>query len=113
MVEISAGQIIWTDEEHVTHLCDSAEPHPDTKLIWTLCGRDVPAGLHARTLDPSEPQPQNLCPVCLAVGLTAKEKRPGGVSLLASPSKRVGRSFPVKRGCRYFLPAHQKTATAA
>lgn len=79
MPEIDAHQIIWTDDERVTHLCESADPHPDTKLIWTLCGRDVPAGLHARTLDSDELEPGTLCPACLAVGLPPlKKSSPAG-----------------------------------
>lgn len=34
-------QLLWTDDERVTYLCDSAEPHTDTQLVWTRCGRDV------------------------------------------------------------------------
>lgn len=54
------GAIIWR-EGGIVHLCDGDRIHPDVVLIWTLCGRDVPANA-AETGDPAQVN----CPACLA-----------------------------------------------
>ena len=41
--EINGKPIRWTDKSGVTHICEGSNVHPDGRLIWTLCERDVPA----------------------------------------------------------------------
>jgi hypothetical protein len=34
--------IIWTDDAGVSHKCEGSYIHEGVRLLWTLCGRDVP-----------------------------------------------------------------------
>lgn len=43
----------WKDQQGVVHVCEGANVHPGVRLIWTLCGRDVPAGEAYTTADKS------------------------------------------------------------
>jgi hypothetical protein len=54
--------IHWRDERRkVTHLCEGADVLPGVRLLWTFCGRDVPASAAYLPLgvDPAT------CPACL------------------------------------------------
>jgi len=31
------------DDGTVVHLCEGKQVHPDVYLVWTKCGKDVPA----------------------------------------------------------------------
>jgi hypothetical protein len=52
----------WTDASWVTHSCQRAEVEPGIFLVWTDCGRDVPANA-ANTPEPGETV---TCVKCLA-----------------------------------------------
>jgi len=34
--------VYWKSTKYV-HICDGSEVHRGVKLLWTLCGKDVPA----------------------------------------------------------------------
>lgn len=82
---IAGDPILWTDPAGVVHLCEAADVHPEIRLIWTLCDRDVPAGA-AYTREGEVPT----CPACLRAAPTfrasgeivasagAARGRPGG-----------------------------------
>lgn len=40
---INGQAIYYADKAGAVHLCEGAEVHPGVRLLWTLCGRDVPA----------------------------------------------------------------------
>lgn len=67
--ELNGKPIRWTDKTGVTHICEGAEVHPNIRLIWTLCQRDVPAN-KAWLLD--TPSAHELCAACAAA---AAERR--------------------------------------
>lgn len=55
--------ILWTDSNGVTHRCAGADVHPGTRLLWTKCERDVPAG---KAFLPGDTDTPVDCPTCLA-----------------------------------------------
>lgn len=40
---IDGNPIYWRDRQDFVHVCEGSDVHPGIRLIWTLCGRDVPA----------------------------------------------------------------------
>jgi hypothetical protein len=63
--QIEGRPILWTDEAGATHRCEGADIHRGVRLIWTDCGRDVPAN---PALLPGDDDRVS-CAACLAAGL--------------------------------------------
>ncbi len=40
---IDGKPIYWRDGRGVVHACEGADIHPGVRVLWTLCGKDVPA----------------------------------------------------------------------
>ena len=58
------SKMYFEDDDNVIHECDGAQMIPnnrDTFLVWTLCGRDVPAGKAFKVKDGEE---DVTCPNC-------------------------------------------------
>lgn len=58
---VDGTPIIWADAAGTVHLCEAAQVHPGVRLVWTLCGMDVPAGEAFAGDDPAG------CPICREV----------------------------------------------
>lgn len=41
---LNGAKLLWADAAGTVHLCELAAVHPGVRLVWTLCGVDVPAG---------------------------------------------------------------------
>lgn len=50
---INGKSIFWKDKQGFVHNCEGADVHAGIRLLWTLCGRDVPANaaFHPKTDD--------------------------------------------------------------
>ncbi len=68
--EIDGRPIRCTDAKGLVHACEGSEPHPGIRLLWTLCGRDVPANTawHPQPGDHFE-----MCVTCMSA-LNARAK---------------------------------------
>jgi hypothetical protein len=59
---LEGRSILWTDEVGVTHHCEGADILEDVRMLWTGCGRDVPADAAYLSGDDDAVT----CPVCRA-----------------------------------------------
>jgi hypothetical protein len=76
---IEGRPILWTDEAGVIHRCEGADIMEDVRILWTYCGRDVPADAAYLPGDGDAVT----CSVCRAVAAVA-----------------AGEDQPVPAGCR-------------
>jgi hypothetical protein len=58
---LNGAPLLWAEAGGLVHLCEMAEIHPGIRVVWTLCGRDAPAG-QAYTREGEVPT----CPACVA-----------------------------------------------
>jgi hypothetical protein len=70
--EKNGQPIWWTDRKGVTHICEGAYVTRQEFLLWTLCGRDVPAN-SART---AGDQDHVTCSGCLLAKKTGNDNEP-------------------------------------
>ena len=63
---IGARRILWTDPAGATHRCERAELFPSVKVVWTLCGIDLPEDNAAYLPGDGD---RVTCPKCLVAGI--------------------------------------------
>jgi len=59
---VDGHALLWTDPIGVTHACTAADVYPELRVIWTLCGREVPPN----GVRPAVPEQSTDCATCLS-----------------------------------------------
>jgi hypothetical protein len=68
---IDGKPIYWRDGRGVVHACEGADIHPGVRVLWTLCGKDVPAD----TAYQAEGEVIT-CPICRELVVEQGERSP-------------------------------------
>lgn len=63
ITEINNRPIRYQDATGLVHACEGSDTHPGVRLLWTLCGHDVPAN---KAFLPAKGESYEMCVTCLA-----------------------------------------------
>lgn len=65
--KIDGRPIHWRDHAGTVHLVEGADVHPGVRLLWTKCGKDVPAN---SAFLPGDTDPAAGCEDCAQLNRT-------------------------------------------